>query len=161
MPSKDIIRAIGITENNLPPHLRKRRIARNQNNSNSNTQTQTTDSKSVGIFPIYCGETIEANQFIHIGTDGKAYNPNTTNKPATAFALAGADTDVEITAIISGLTKIVSSSADVGKRLYLSNSYPFYSITPTLATDKLYQIVGSIKSDNDLIITIEPAELKL
>lgn len=160
MPSKDLISAIGVTEDNLPPHLRKRRIGRPQNTSSSNNSTTLVDTQS-GIFSISCGETIEANQFIHIGTDGKAYNPNTTNKPATAFALAGADTDLSITAIISGLTKIVSSSADVGKRLYLSNSYPFYSISPTLATDKLYQIVGSIKSDNDLIITIEPAELKL
>lgn len=156
MANKEQLLAMGVTEDVLAPHLRKNKRGKPGGEKNTNTTSLNLEQIS-----LQCAEDIALHQFINIGVDGKAYNPAGTSKVAMAFSITAGTTGQVINAVLSGVENVVSDSVDVGKRIYLSDTLPYYSITPILASNKYLQIVGRIKSTSELIIDIEPAEKKL
>lgn len=151
MPAKDMVKAIGITEDNLQPHLRKKIVG-----SSSSIFQSSNIEQSATIINVKLDEEVGQFNPIHIKSNGLGIKANQNNKACHCVALQSGIKDDIIKAIVSGVIT-TNNSYTSGQTIYLGDN--ILTATPSITNGLFLQIIATALLSNMINIHIEIEEI--
>lgn len=147
MPKNDTIKAIGINEQMLSPHLRNKF---SNNSSNTVISSPSGNTNKIGI----AGEAITIGQLIYQGNDLKWYKANITTHQAEYVAMTSASTDGTFE-YSDNEDFLISSPATVFGDILVLGVNGAFKVASALSDGDIYQIVGRALGSDIVHIKIE------
>lgn len=156
MPSKEIIAANRVSEQQLLPHLRK---GSSSSGSSVNVNaSQTSQIAQLSTLKITAGENIGIGRAIAIGSDGKAYLSQlavSSSRPASLISVKSANTNELLECLANGEAYVPDATFTVGAPVYMTNDGVISSTGPSISATIYIQQLGYAKDTKTLIIHIE------
>lgn len=155
MPSKEILRANSVNENQVLPHLRKK-LGGSSSVSNSVSVGTTILQPTIKVV---AGENIAYGSALAIA-DGKAYKAQTTsadNKAAVMISVSSANTNEMVECVNAGEIVVAGADFDTAANIFVQDNGGLSTEIPTYIAGKYIQRVGRAISQDRMIVNIESA----